>query len=241
LATPISVKSSNISKTKLTPAGLASCIDHTLLKPDATIADLKKICDEARQFQFATVCVNGSFVSAAAELLKGSVVKPIAVIGFPLGAMTTDAKVFETRDAIKNGAQEIDMVLAVGPLKAKQHGAVLADIQAVVKAAAPHPVKVILETGLLSQEEKALACTLAKTAGAAFVKTSTGFGPGGATVEDIRLMREIVGPELGVKASGGIRTYEDAIKMIEAGANRIGASQSVAIVTQAKQASDGGY
>lgn len=211
---------------------LAAKIDHTLLKPDATSEEIKRVCEEAIKYSFATVCVNSSFIAQVAELLKGSPVKPIAVVGFPLGAAATATKAFEAREAIRVGAQEIDMVINIGALRDKNYSLVLEDILKVVEASHPHPVKVILETSSLSQEEKIIGCALSKAAGAAFVKTSTGFGAGGATAEDIALMRRVVGPEMGVKASGGIRTYEDATKMIAAGANRIGASASVAIVTQ---------
>jgi len=214
-----------------TSRDLAGVIDHTLLKPDATREDVIKLCDEARRYGFATVCLNSSNVALAARLLAGCPTKPIAVVGFPLGAAATSAKVFETREAIRAGAQEIDMVINIGALKGRDYGLVLKDIAAVVEAARPKPVKVILETGALTQEEKIVGCALAKAAGAAFVKTSTGFGPGGATPEDIALMRRVVGNDMGVKASGGIRTTADAKKMVEAGANRIGASASVAIVT----------
>ena len=213
---------------------LASHIDHTLLKPDATRADLEKVCEEARKWQFATVCVNASNIPLVAKLLAGSSVKPIAVVGFPLGAMTATAKAFEAREAVRSGAREIDMVINTGALKSKDYGTVLDDICRVVAASKPWPVKVILETGGLTQDEKVIGCALSKAAGAAFVKTSTGFGPGGATVEDIELMRRIVGGNVGVKASGGVRSTQDAQKMIAAGADRIGASASVAIVTGAK-------
>jgi deoxyribose-phosphate aldolase len=222
-------------------AELAPYIDHTLLKPDATKDELKKLCDEARRYSFATVCVNAVNVGYCARQLAGSSVKAIAVVGFPLGASTPSAKAFEAREAVRNGAGEIDMVINIGALKSKDYGLVLEDIRAVVDASAPKAVKVILETGALTRDEKIIACTLSKVAEAAFVKTSTGFGPGGATAEDIALMRQIVGPEMGVKASGGVRTAEDARKMIDAGATRIGASASVAIVTQtAKSQKDGG-
>ncbi len=210
---------------------LAGMIDHTILKPEATRAELEKVCAEARQWRFATVCVNASNIPLVARLLNGSGVKPIAVVGFPLGAMTATAKAFEAREAVRNGAQEIDMVINIGALKNKDYATVLDDICRVVAASKPSPVKVILETAGLSNDEKIIGCSLSKAAGAAFVKTATGFGPGGATVEDIQLMRRIVGPEIGVKASGGVRTTEDAKKMREAGADRIGASASVAIVT----------
>jgi deoxyribose-phosphate aldolase len=210
---------------------LAAVIDHTLLRPDASKDDLKKLCEEARAYGFATVCVNASNVRYCAALLEGSSTLPIAVVGFPLGAGTPNAKAFETREAIRNGAKEIDTVLNIGALKSKDYGLVLDDIAAVVAAAGRVPVKVILETGMLGHEQKVIACALAKIAGAAFVKTSTGFGAGGATAEDIALMRAVVGPEMGVKASGGVRTTEDARKMLAAGATRIGASASIAIVT----------
>ena len=212
---------------------LAPYIDHTLLKPDATRDELKKLCEEARKYGFATVCVNAANVRYCAALLAGSSTVPIAVVGFPLGAETPNAKAFEAREAVRNGAQEIDTVINVGALKSKDYALVLDDIAAVVAAAAPKPVKVILETGLLDHDQKVIACALSKVAGAAFVKTSTGFGPGGATVDDIALMRGVVGPEMGVKASGGVRTEEDARAMIGAGATRLGASASVAIVSGA--------
>jgi deoxyribose-phosphate aldolase len=213
---------------------MADKIDHTLLKPDASREQLMKICEEARQFHFATVCVNSSNIPLVARLLRGSTVKPIAVVGFPLGAATSQAKAFEAKEAIRAGACEIDMVVNIGDLKSKDYKKVYEDIKTVVEASRPHKVKVIIETAQLSDDEKIIACALSKTAGAAFVKTSTGFGGGGATVEDISLMRRIVGEDMEVKASGGIRTQEDAEKMIKAGADRIGASASVAIVTGQK-------
>lgn len=219
---------------------LASMIDHTLLKPDATQAELTKICTEAKEYHFATVCVNSSNIPFVARLLKGSSVKPIAVVGFPLGAATSQAKAFEAKEAIHSGAEEIDMVINIGALKSKDYKTVYEDIKQVVEASKPYAVKVILETSSLDHDEKVLACALSKTAGAAFVKTSTGFASGGATVEDITLMRKIVGENMHVKASGGIRTKEDAEKMVNAGADRIGASASVAIVT-GKQTKAGGY
>ena len=219
----------------------ASLIDHTLLKADAVQEDVRRVCTEARTHGFATVCLNSAWISFAAELLKGSQTPPIAVVGFPLGAMSTASKVFETRQAVIDGAREIDMVLAIGALKGGELETVLRDIHAVVEAAHPYPVKVILETSLLTRTEKVTTCLLSKRAGAAFVKTSSGFALGGATIEDIRLMREVVGPEMGVKASGGIRTFEDAERMVQAGANRIGASTSVAIVTRQKPRKSGGY
>ena len=219
---------------------LASMIDHTLLKPDATQVELAKVCSEAKDYHFATVCVNSSNIPFVARLLKGSGVKAIAVVGFPLGAATSQAKAFEAKEAIHAGAEEIDMVINIGAIKSKDYKTVYEDIRQVVEASRPHAVKVILETSSLDHDEKVIACTLSKTAGAAFVKTSTGFGSGGATVEDIVLMRKIVGENMNVKASGGIRTKEDAEKMVNAGADRIGASASVAIVT-GKQAKAGNY
>jgi deoxyribose-phosphate aldolase len=236
----------NVGTARLTPTAirtsrdLAPYIDHTLLKPDATREDLIKLCDEARKYGFATVCVNLSNVGLVKRLLEGSDVKPIAVVGFPLGTAVTSAKVFETREAIRAGAAEIDMVINISALKAKHYGYVECDIREVVQAA-KRPVKVILETGALSRDEKVIACALAKAAGAAFVKTSTGFGPGGATAEDVALMRAVVGDDVGVKASGGVRTTADAQKMIEAGANRLGTSASVAIVTGAVAPASGKY
>jgi deoxyribose-phosphate aldolase len=206
-------------------------IDHTLLKNDATRDEVTKLCDEARKYHFASVCVNTTWVPLCKSLLANSGVMVCAVVGFPLGAMLPTAKAYEARDAVRQGANEIDMVLNIGALKSRDYETVFEDICRVVKAAAPAGVKVILETGALTHEEKIIACSLSKLAGAAFVKTSTGFGKGGATVEDVQLMRSIVGSELGVKASGGVRTAEDAIKMAQAGANRVGASASVAIVT----------
>jgi deoxyribose-phosphate aldolase len=211
---------------------LAAKIDHTLLKPDATREEIQRVCEEARKHHFATVCVNSTHVGYAAELLKGSVTKAIAVVGFPLGAASTASKAFEARESIRAGAQEIDMVINIGALKGRDYALVLEDIGQVVEASRPYGVKVILETSNLTDDEKVIGCALSKAAGAAFVKTSTGFGSGGATADDIALMRRVVGPEMGVKASGGIRTYDDATKMIAAGASRIGASASVAIVTQ---------
>ncbi len=210
---------------------LAAMIDHTLLKPDVTSEQLVKVCQEARQYGFATVCVNSANIPLVARQLRGSAVLPIAVVGFPLGAATTQAKAFEAREAIRAGAREIDMVINIGALKSKDYAAAFEDIRTVVEASKPHKVKVIIETSQLSDEEKVIACALSKTAGAAFVKTSTGFAGGGATVEDVALMRRVVGTDMEVKASGGIRTREDAQKMIQAGADRIGASASVAIVT----------
>ncbi len=210
---------------------VAGMIDHTLLKPNATEEDVVKLCQEARKYSFASVCVNPSYVALAARELTGTVVKVCTVIGFPLGATTSTTKAMETRDAIANGATEIDMVINVGALKSGNNALVKKDIESVVEAARGRAiVKVILETSLLTDEEKVRACLLSKYAGADFVKTATGFGPGGATVEDIALMRKTVGSEMGVKASGGIRDLKTAQAMIAAGASRIGASASVAIV-----------
>jgi len=209
---------------------VAPLIDHTLLKPEATRDELRQVCEEARRYNFATVCVSSANVRYVAACLEGSNVKPIAVVGFPTGSSTQGAKSFETREAVRNGAQEIDMVINIGALKSKDYVAVLEDIKAVVDAAGRVPVKVILETSKLDHDEKVVASALSKAAGAAFVKTSTGFGGGGATPEDIALMRQIVGDEMGVKASGGVRTIDDVESLVKAGASRIGASSSVAIV-----------
>ncbi len=209
---------------------LAKLIDHTLLKPDAVPGAIEKLCREAAEYGFASVCVNPANVARAVQLLRGTRVKVCTVIGFPLGATTSLAKAFEARDAVAGGADELDMVLNVGALKAGDEALVSRDMRSVVEAAEGRVVKVILETGLLTEEEKVKACLLAKEAGAAFVKTSTGFGPGGATVEDVRLMRRTVGPDFGVKASGGIRDRETAERMVAAGATRLGTSSGVAIV-----------
>lgn len=216
---------------------LARYIDHTLLKPNVTKAEIAKLCDEARQYHFASVCVNPANVALSASLLEGSDVAVCTVIGFPLGATSTFAKVMETRDAIANGATEIDMVINVGALKSKDYELVKNDIARVAEATGGNILKVIIETSLLNDEEKVKACELAKLAGADFVKTSTGFGSGGATLEDVCLMRATVGPNMGVKASGGVRDAETAQRMIAIGATRIGASASIAIV---KGKSDGG-
>lgn len=210
---------------------IAGMIDHTLLRSDATTEDIKKLTDDAKEYGFASVCVNPAWVAYSAEQLAGTKVKVCTVIGFPLGASTTKTKAYETADAIDSGATEVDMVINIGALKSGDDNTVLRDIQAVVGAAAGKAlVKVIIETSLLSDEEKVTACRLAVQAGADFVKTSTGFQGGGATVEDIALMRRTVGPDVGVKASGGVRSLEDVKRMIEAGATRIGASSGVQIV-----------
>ncbi len=214
-----------------TAATLAKFIDHTLLRPEATDDQLRKVCAEARQHGFKTVCVNSCNVRLVAQELSGSSVLPIAVVGFPLGAQNPAAKAYETRQAIRDGAKEIDMVINIGALKSTRYAEVLEDIRAVVEAAAPAPVKVILETSQLTEEEKVISCALAKAANAAFVKTSTGFDKAGATIEDITLMRRVVGPEMGVKASGGVRSKADVEAMVRAGATRVGASSSVTIVS----------
>jgi deoxyribose-phosphate aldolase len=219
-------------------ADLAGMIDHTLLKPDATQDQVAQLCFEARKHCFASVCVNPAWVELCAQLLKGSAVKVCTVIGFPLGATAPDVKAFETQNALEHGATEIDMVINIGALKARELELVARDIRGVVAAAHARDaiVKVILETTLLTDEEKTIACLLSKEAGADFVKTSTGFAGGGATVHDVELMRRVVGPEMGVKASGGVRTYEDAENMIKAGATRIGASAGVKILQGAAPA-----
>lgn len=209
----------------------AKLIDHTLLKPDATAEAIKKICEEAKVHSFASVCVNPAWVKLCHTMLQDTDVKVCTVIGFPLGATTTETKAFETKNAIENGATEIDMVINIGALKDQADAVVEEDIRAVVEAAKNQALtKVIIETSLLSDEEKVRACELAVKAGADYVKTSTGFSGGGATVEDISLMRKTVGPDIGVKASGGVRTTEDAEKMVAAGATRIGASSGIAII-----------
>jgi deoxyribose-phosphate aldolase len=217
-------------------ADIARLIDHTLLKPEATRDDIRKLCNEARKYGFASVCVNPWNIWQAAELLRGSEVRVCTVVGFPLGATLPQVKVYETEEAIKLGAQEIDMVINIGALKSHQDEAVEADIRGVVQASHRGGAicKVILECALLSTEEKVHGSLAAKNAGADFVKTSTGFGPGGATAEDVRLMRAVVGGEIGVKAAGGVRNLEDLQKMVEAGATRIGASASVKILEQAR-------
>lgn len=208
---------------------LASYIDHTLLKPDATESQIRALCAEARQWRFASVCVNPRWTATAAAELRGSDVKVCTVIGFPLGASVSAVKEFEARQAVADGADELDMVVSVGDLKAGRDEYVRSDIAAVVRGAQGRAVKVIIEACLLTDEEKARACRLAAAAGADFVKTSTGFSKGGATVHDVALMRAAVGPDVGVKAAGGIRTRKEAEEMIAAGATRIGASAGVAI------------
>jgi len=214
------------------PLDVARYIDHTLLKPEATEAEIDRLADEAREFGFASVCVNPTWVKRSAERLRGSAVKTCAVIGFPLGANTPEIKAMEARRALRDGAREVDMVINVGALKSGDYDFVRRDIEKVVDAAHEGSaiVKVILETSKLTDEEKVMASALAKEAKADFVKTSTGFGGGGATVFDVALMRETVGPDMGVKASGGVRTAEEVEDMIAAGATRIGASAGVQII-----------
>lgn len=213
---------------------IAAMIDHTLLKPEATPAQIEKLCAEAAEYHFASVCVNPVYIPLAARLLKGTGVKVCCVVGFPLGAIAPEQKAAEAASCAAMGAEELDMVIHVGAAKAGDWALVQRDIEGVVKAAAGHTVKVIIETCLLTDEEKVKACEAAKAAGAHFVKTSTGFSTGGATTHDIALMRKTVGPEMGVKASGGIRDYATAMAMIEAGANRIGASAGISIVAAAE-------
>jgi deoxyribose-phosphate aldolase len=218
---------------------LASYIDHTLLKPEATASQIHQLCEEAREHGFYSVCVNSLFVPLCKKLLENSAVKVCAVVGFPLGAMSTPAKAFETSWAVQNGADEIDMVLQIGSLKGHQEELVEKDIAAVVLAADGRPVKVIIETSLLSAEEKVQACLLSKRAKAHFVKTSTGFNGGGATVEDVLLMKKTVGEALEVKASGGIKNVAMAEALIAAGASRLGTSSGVQLV--ANQTAQGAY
>ncbi len=235
------IETSEEKTTEIKKEKLAKYIDHTLLKPDATIEDVKKLCYEAKEFGFYSACINPSFVSLCREELKNTNVKVCTVIGFPLGATTTEAKQFETEDAVNKGAGEVDMVLNIGKMKYCDYEFIYKDINSVVQAAKQGKAltKVILETCLLSDAEKVKACLIAKEAGADFVKTSTGFSKSGATESDISLMRFVVGEKMGVKASGGVRTYDDAIKMINAGASRIGASSSVNIVLGINEKSKG--
>lgn len=209
----------------------ATYIDHTLLKAETKKDEILRLCEEARTYEFASVCVNPTWVTTAASALEGSLVKVCTVIGFPLGASTTETKAFETENAIQNGAHEIDMVINIGALRDGDDALVRNDIEAVVNAAKGKAlVKVIIETSLLTEQEKRKACELSVLAGADFVKTSTGFSTGGATEDDVKLMRAVVGPEMGVKASGGVRSFEDMKMMIDAGATRIGASSGVQIM-----------
>jgi deoxyribose-phosphate aldolase len=214
---------------------IASLIDHTLLKPEASRDEIRKLCEEAAHFGFASVCINPWYVPLAAEMLRGTNVKVCTVVGFPLGATLPQVKIYEAEEAIKLGAQEIDMVINIGALKSGQDDVVESDIRGVVEASHRGGAicKVILETALLTQEEKTRASTAAKRARADFVKTSTGFSTAGATAEDVALMRAVVGPEMGVKAAGGVRSFADLKKMVRAGATRIGASASVKIMEEA--------
>lgn len=224
----------------LLPSDVAGYIDHTMLKPEAATSAFEKLCQEAVQYRFQSVCVNSGRVAYVARRLQGTAVKVCSVIGFPIGAMATRGKAFEAREAISDGAVELDMVINVGLLKSGDLKQVEEDIRAVRRATRANTVlKVIIETALLTQDEKVIACELAKKAGADFVKTCTGFAGGGATVEDIALMRRVVGPEMGVKASGGVRSYKTAIALIGAGANRLGCVSSVAVVTN--QEGSGSY
>lgn len=220
-------------ETEMTEKKLAKYFDHTNLKAFAREEDIEKLCQEAKKYEFFSVCINPSYVKLAKELLKDSRVKVCSVAGFPLGATSTEAKVAETKQAVKDGAEEIDMVINIGALKDKRETFVKKDIEEVVKAAKGRIVKVIIECCYLTDEEKKRACVLAKQAGAHFVKTSTGFGSGGAEIKDVKLMKKVFGGD--VKAAGGIRTLKDALAMIEAGATRIGASASVAIVEEFKR------
>jgi deoxyribose-phosphate aldolase len=232
-------KSKNISELNLSAQDLAGMIDHTLLKPDASIFEINQLCEEAIQNNFASVCVNPSYVETCFNLIKSSNVKICTVIGFPLGATTTQSKFLEAEEAIKNGAEELDMVINVGKLKDKDYQFVLYDLKVIADLSKKHLCisKVILETCLLSDDEKVAGCLLAKEAGLNFVKTSTGFSKSGATVHDVALMKFVVGEKLQVKASGGIRSYEDVIAMINAGATRLGASASVKIIAGQKSES----
>ncbi|MEH2957449.1 deoxyribose-phosphate aldolase [Candidatus Merdisoma sp. JLR.KK006] len=221
-----------MDKTSFTKESLAAYMDHTLLKANASKEQILEICREAKQYHFASVCVNSYWIALAAKELKGTDISPCCVVGFPLGAMLTSAKVRETRDAVAAGAKEIDMVLNIGAVKSGDWDAVKEDIAAVNAAKGSAKLKVILETCLLTDKEKVKACEISKETGADFVKTSTGFSVGGATAADVALMRRTVGEDMGVKASGGIRTLEDALDMIEAGASRLGVSAGVKIVEE---------
>lgn len=233
-------KSLRISEKKISPNDLARMIDHTLLKPEASLNEIEQLCDEAIQYHFASVCVNPSYVNVCFDILKSSIVKVCTVIGFPLGATTTQSKFYEAEEAVKNGAEELDMVINIGRLKDKDYEYVLNDIKAITDLAKRHlcTFKVIIETCLLSDYEKVAACLLSKKAGADFVKTSTGFSKAGATVRDVSLMKFVIGEQMSVKASGGIRSYEDASAMISAGAARLGASAGVKIISGLKSESN---
>lgn len=219
----------------MAPEDMPKYIDHTYLKPQASLEDIRRICDEAKKFGTASVCVNPSYIGFVAEQLKGTPVTPCCVVAFPLGACTPETKAFEAFDAVNRGAREVDMVINIGAVKSGDWKLVKRDIEGVVDAVKGRAkVKVIIETCLLTDEEKVRACTVSKLAGADFVKTSTGFSTGGATVEDVKLMRETVGPEMGVKASGGIHSYEEAVAMLKAGASRLGASSTLKIMNGGK-------
>lgn len=223
-----------VKKSAISLAELAQYIDHTLLKPDANVSQFDQLCNDAIKYKFYSVCVNSGWVPFAAKKLRGSGIKICSVIGFPLGEMDTQSKAFEARSAISSGADELDMVINVSALKSRDLKLVEEDIRAIRRASRSNTIlKVIIETVFLNDEEKVIACELAKKAGADFVKTCTGFSGGGATVEDIILMRRVVGPNFGVKASGGIRTFDQAMALISAGANRLGCGASVAIITGA--------
>jgi deoxyribose-phosphate aldolase len=232
-------KSLGKNDNKITTQEIASMIDHTLLKPEATLSEIGILCDEAMKYNFASVCVNPSYVSTCFDLVKSSNVKVCTVIGFPLGATTIQSKLMEAEEAIKNGAEELDMVINVGKLKDKNYDFILNDLKTIAHLAKKHlcTSKVILETCLLNDEEKVAACLVAEEAGLDFVKTSTGFSKGGATVHDVSLMKFVIGDKLKVKASGGIRSYEDALNMINAGASRLGASAGVKIISGQKSQS----
>lgn len=214
----------------MTKEDIVKYIDHTLLKPDATIFDIKKLCDEAIKYKFFAVCIAPSFVTLAREFINGYDIKIATVVGFPLGNTSTKTKIFEAKESVKNGAHEIDMVINIGFLKSKNYKYVFDEINAIKNEIGDRILKVIIETSLLSVDEKIIASTIVKSAGADFVKTSTGFSQGGATKEDVELIRRVVGENFGIKASGGIRTFEQAVDLIKAGANRIGTSSSVKIV-----------
>jgi len=214
----------------LTVEELARTIDHTELKPEAKQSKIKQLCEEALSYNFAAVCINPVHIEYAAQLLKDSAVKVCSVIGFPLGATLSEVKAMEVREVVERGAQEVDMVINVGALRDENYDLVRSDIEAVVAASGEALVKVILETGLLTDDQKKKACLLSKEAGADFVKTSTGFGPMGATPYDVKLMRETVGDSMGVKAAGGIRTFKEALRLIDAGANRLGTSSGIGII-----------
>ena len=235
-----SEKSLTKSDLEISLHDLAGMIDHTLLKPDATVTEIEQLCDEAIQYRFASVCVNPSQVEFCFNLVKSSTVKVCTVIGFPLGATTTQTKLFEAEEAVKNGVEELDMVINIGKLKDKNYEYVFNDIKAIADLSKKHlcTFKVIIETCLLTDEEKIIACLISKKAGADFVKTSTGFSKGGATVHDVALMKFVVGDKLKVKASGGVRSYEDAVNMISAGALRLGASAGVKIISGQKSESN---